>query len=38
MWESHPTLTNVELRQLLDENVVPLGSSFEYGNGLVNLH
>jgi len=34
MWESNPTLTNVQLRQSLNENAVPLGDSFEYGNGL----
>ncbi|WP_339063965.1 S8 family peptidase [Tepidibacillus marianensis] len=38
MWESQPTLTNVQLRQLLDENAVPLGNSFEYGNGLIKVN
>jgi len=37
MWESNPTLTNVELRQLLKANAIPLGDSFEYGNGLINF-
>ncbi|WP_405054366.1 S8 family serine peptidase [Tepidibacillus marianensis] len=35
LWESNPNLTNIQLRQLLDETAVTLGESFDYGNGVV---
>ncbi|UOR10830.1 S8 family peptidase [Halobacillus amylolyticus] len=32
-----PTLTNVQVRQVMNETATPLGESFYYGNGLVNV-
>ncbi len=35
VWAAKPNLTNVELRELLNNTAENLGSSFHYGNGLV---
>lgn len=34
--ESNPDLSNVEIRNILNESATKLGESFYYGNGLVN--
>ena len=36
VWEAKPSLTNIQLRNLLNDSATYLGDSFEYGNGLVN--
>ncbi len=36
LWEAKPSLTNVQLRNLLNDLATYLGDSFEYGNGLVD--
>ncbi len=36
IWEAKPNLSNVQLRNLLNETATYLGDSFEYGNGLVD--
>ena len=36
VWEAKPNLTNVQLRNLLNETATSIGDSFEYGNGLVD--
>ncbi|OEF99312.1 hypothetical protein BHF71_01600 [Vulcanibacillus modesticaldus] len=33
VWEAKPSLSNVQLRNLLNELTIYLGDSFEYGNG-----
>ncbi|QKS73355.1 S8 family peptidase [Paenalkalicoccus suaedae] len=35
VWQAKPNLSNVQLRQLLNSTATPLGSSFQYGSGLV---
>ncbi|RXI95573.1 peptidase S8 [Anaerobacillus alkaliphilus] len=35
VWEAKPNLTNVELRQLLNQTAKNLGSATQYGHGLV---
>ncbi|MDV2685983.1 S8 family peptidase [Alkalihalophilus lindianensis] len=35
VWQAKPHLSNVELRNLLNETAINLGSSTQYGNGLV---
>ncbi|UCZ53449.1 S8 family peptidase [Bacillus shivajii] len=35
VWEANPGLSNVELRELLQETAVDLGASHQYGHGLV---
>jgi subtilisin len=36
VWEKKPELTNVQIRNSLNQTAVTLGDSFSYGNGLVN--
>jgi subtilisin len=36
IWELKPDLTNIQLRDILNETATPLGESFEYGNGLID--
>lgn len=36
IWEANPELSNVKLRNTLNETAVSLGKSFYYGNGLID--
>lgn len=36
VWQAKPYLTNIQLRNTLNQTAVPLGDSFSYGKGLVN--
>lgn len=38
LWEANPNLSNVEIRNLLNNSAIYLGDSFEYGNGLVKIY
>ncbi|TFB22778.1 peptidase S8 [Filobacillus milosensis] len=38
VWAAKPSLTNVELRQLLNQTAQYLGDPFHYGNGLVQSY
>lgn len=36
MWQDKPSLSNIQLRNALNQTAFPLGDGFSYGNGLVD--
>lgn len=38
LWEARPELTNVQIRNILNETAMSLGNPFLFGNGLVDAH